>query len=90
MAKDYKCLDACFGLYADVTFINSTEKKKLQEAQDFLDLQKEYDAHKNDFLENLRFDPSSKDYGNFWSGQGTTLAEKNLLSFFWQTPLCFC
>ena len=76
MAKDYKCLDACFGLYADVTFINSTEKKKLQEAQDFLDLQKEYDAHKNDFLENLRFDPSSKDYGNFWSGQVTTLAEK--------------
>ena len=66
MAKDYKCLDACFGLYADVTFINSTEKKKLQEAQDFLDLQKEYDAHKNDFLENLRFDPSSKDYGKFF------------------------
>ena len=65
MAKDYKCLDACFGLYADVTFINSTENKKLQEAQDFLDLQKEYNAYKNNFLENLKFDPSSKDYGNF-------------------------
>ena len=67
MAKDYKCLDACFGLYADVTFINSTEKKKLEEAQDFLDLQKEYNAYKNNFLENLKFDPSSKDYGNLQS-----------------------
>ena len=64
MAKDYKCLDACFGLYADVTFINSTEKKKLQEAQDFLDLQKEYNAYKNNFVENLKFDQSSKDNGN--------------------------
>ena len=38
MAKDDTCLDACFGLYADVTYINSTEKIDLEDAKEFSDL----------------------------------------------------
>ena len=65
MAKDYKCLDACFGLYADVTYINSTEKISLEETKDFSDLRKEYNEYKNKFLDNINFDPWKENYGKF-------------------------
>ena len=65
MAKDYKCLDACFGLYADVTYVNSTEKISLENRQDFSYLQREYNEHKNTFLENIKFDSTREGYGKF-------------------------
>ena len=65
MAKDYKCLDACFGLYADVTYVNSTKKISLEGRQDFSDLQREYNEHKNTFLENIKFDSTREGYGKF-------------------------
>ena len=53
MSKDYKCLDACFGLYADVTYINSTEKIGVEGTKDFSDLGREYKNYKKKFLENI-------------------------------------
>ena len=63
MAKDDTCLDACFGLYADVTYINSTEKIDLEDAKEFSDLRKEYNEFKNTFLENIKFDSTRESYG---------------------------
>ena len=65
MAKDYKCLEACFGLYADVTYINSTQSLNFENAKGFLDLQKEYNEYKKKFLENIKFDSSKENYGKF-------------------------
>ena len=65
MAKDYKCLDACFGLYADVTYINSTEKFSVEGAKDLLNLQREYNEYKNAVLENIKFDSSREGFGKF-------------------------
>ena len=65
MAKDYKCIDACFGLYADVTYVNSTEKISMEGTQDFSDLRREYNEYKNTFLENIKFDPTRESYGKF-------------------------
>ena len=65
MAKDYKCLDACFGLYADVTYINSTEKISLEITKDFSVLQEEYNEYKKRFLDNIKFDPWEESYGKF-------------------------
>ena len=63
MAKENTCLDACFGLYADVTYFNSTEKLDLEDANGFSDLQKEYNEHKKKFLENIIFNSSEESYG---------------------------
>ena len=58
-------MDACFGLYADVTYINSTEKKGLEVTKDFSDLQKEYNVYKKGLLENINFDSTKENYGKF-------------------------
>ena len=63
MAKDNTCLDACFGLYADVTYFNSTEMIDQEDAKEFSDLQKEYNEYKKKFLENIIFDSSKERYG---------------------------
>ena len=65
MSKDYKCLDACFGLYADVTYINSTEKIGIEGTKDFSDLGREYKNYKKKFLENINFDSTKVNYGKF-------------------------
>ena len=63
MAKDHTCLDACFGLYADIYYFNSTEKMDLENARGFSDLQKEYNEYKKKFLENVIFNSSKESYG---------------------------
>ena len=62
MAEDSKCLVACFGLYADLTYINSTEMINLENAKDLSGLQQEYNEYKNKYLENVIFDSWSGGY----------------------------
>ena len=52
------CSVSCTGIYADVDWNDETNKHKV----DYHDLLSEYARIKNDFVENIEFDPNSLGY----------------------------
>ena len=66
-AGKHDCLEACFGLYADVSFENETYTKTgdYLDHDNFLKLQAEYKTWKNSYVENLEFDPDKENYSEY-------------------------
>ena len=67
-AGKHDCLEACFGLYADVSFENATYTKSVDylDHANFQKLQAEYKIWKNAYVDNLEFDPDNENYSEYY------------------------
>ena len=59
--EDSACVIGCHGLYADVSYENSTSDTA-RDMDLFYELEKEYQKYKDTFVENLVFEPESINY----------------------------
>ena len=59
--KDSACVIGCHGLYADVSY-EINESDKARDINLFYELEQEYQMYKDSFVQNMVFDPESKNY----------------------------
>ena len=60
------CTVGCQGVYADISYTNeTTEDNNILDFDNFVQLEKEYQKYKQNFAQNLAFDPASGNYSKF-------------------------